>query len=100
MRMARVDLFFGAGRVDRSSWTRFLAEVVTQRFPDGLTSTDAAGQWLGSRGLVRERSRVMVIFYKPGRAADAKVDAIRAIYKARFHQTSVLRADSSACVNF
>lgn len=98
--MARVDLFFGAGRVDRPAWARFLAQVVTPRFPDGLTSHDADGQWLGPRGLVRERARVMVILHRPSRSADAGVEAVRAAYKARFHQSSVLRADSSACVSF
>ena len=98
--MARVDLFFGAERVGPAAWSRFLATIVTPRFPDGLTSLDGRGQWRGPRGLRVERSRVLVIYYRPASDADTKIEAIRAAYKRRFAQSSVLRADSSACVSF
>ena len=98
--MARVDLFFGAAHVGPQAWLRFLASVVTPRFPDGLTSYDGRGQWRGSRGLTVERSRTLVIYYKPLPGAEAKIEAIRAAYKRLFSQASVLRADSSACVSF
>jgi hypothetical protein len=32
--------------------------------------------------------------------SDDKIEAIRSAYKKRFHQKSVLRADSTACVAF
>ncbi len=98
--MARVDLFFGAGTVSPRAWRHFLAMVVTPRFPDGLTSLDGAGQWRSSRGLAKEPTRILVIFYRPDATSDARIDAIRTIYTRRFSQTSVLRADTSACVAF
>lgn len=95
--MARVDLYFGARRNRDRDWPRFLAEVVTPRFPDGLTSLDGYGQW---RGIAREAAHVLIIFYRPDAANDARIEAIRSLYKRRFKQKSVLRADTSACVAF
>ena len=96
--MNRVELYFGAGRVTALAWAAFLRGVVTPRFPDGLTSYEAQGRWRGPDGATAERTRVVVIFYRPDRGSDARIDAIRAIYKARFRQRSVLRADGTACV--
>ena len=31
--------------VSEAAWTRFVAREMTPRFPDGLTITDAIGQW-------------------------------------------------------
>ncbi len=98
--MARVELFFGARDVTPGAWASFLRGVVTPRFPDGLTSFEARGQWRGPGGSVAERTRVVVIFYHPDRDSDARIDAIRAAYKRRYRQTSVLRADGTACVGF
>jgi hypothetical protein len=102
--MAKVELYFGAGRATAAAssrkWARFLADTVTPRFPDGLTSWAADGQWRGPHGLAKEPAYVLVIFYRPDATSDARIDAIRATYARRFRQTSVLRADSSACVGF
>ena len=78
----------------------FLARVVTPRFPDGFTSLDGIGQWHGPRGLARERTHVLVIFYRRDDTSDARIEAIRSAYRRTFAQSSVLRADSSACVGF
>ncbi len=98
--MARVELYFGAGRSGRGAWRRFLSEVVTPRFPDGLTSLEAFGQWRGSRGLAREPAHLLIIFYRPDATSEERIEAVRTTYKRLFAQTSVLRADTSACVSF
>ena len=98
--MARAELFFGAGAVTPAAWRRFLADVVTPRFPGGLTSLEATGQWRGPRGLEREATHVLVILYEADSTSDARLETIRQIYKRRFAQTSVLRVDSSACASF
>ena len=98
--MARVELYFGAGRIGRRAWSHFLAEVVTPRFPDGLTVVDAMGQWRGARGRTREATDVLVVFYRPDATSEARIETIRSLYKKRFSQASVLRADSIACVSF
>ncbi len=98
--MARVDLFFGADDVGHRAWDAFLKSVITPRFPDGLTTFDARGQWRGRHGIMAERTRVLVIYYRRSATSGAAIDAIRAAFKSRFRQASVLRADSSACVSF
>lgn len=99
--MARVELYFGAGHIPRARWTRFLAQVVTPRFPDGLTTLEGLGQWRGADGRhVLEPTQIVVVFYRRDATSDARIEAIRRIYKLRFHQQSVLRADTNACVSF
>jgi hypothetical protein len=98
--MARVELYFGGRRGDRAAWTRFVANIVTPRFPEGLTDLMAAGQWRGPHGLTREPAHLLIIFYAPDATSDARIEAIRSHYKSSFRQSSVLRADSTACVGF
>ena len=105
--LAEIQLIFGASRKDAppvsdTEWAGFLAEEVTPRFPDGLTVLTGAGQWRDSQGtLVRESSRLLLIWYEPQAGANEKIEAIRTAYKTRFGQESVLRADGApACVSF
>ena len=98
--MGRVELYFGAVGATYRAWSVFLASVVTPRFPNGFTSLEGIGQWRGPRGLTRERTHVLVIFYHRDDTSDARIEAIRSAYRRTFAQVSVLRADSSACVGF
>lgn len=104
--MARLELLFGADRaggtpVGEAEWSLFLDSEVTPRFPDGLTVLDGAGQWRsGGGGILRERSRLLLIWYRPTARSEADIEAIRAAYKQRFAQESVLRADGVSCVSF
>lgn len=98
--MGRVELYFGARPHDAAAWRRFLATIVTPRFPDGLTDIQGAGQWRGPRGLLRERTHLLVIYYRLDATSDARIEAIRTLYRATFAQRSVLRADSTACIGF
>jgi hypothetical protein len=103
--MARVELLFGRARPDGGAvgdaeWSGFLDREVTPR-PDGLTVFDGAGQWRGRDGaIVREPSHLLVIWYRPSAKSEADIEAIRAAYKERFNQESVLRADGGSCVAF
>jgi hypothetical protein len=88
--------------VSEADWTRFVARGVMPRFPDGLTITNATGQWRDSASgrIVREPSKRVEIVL-PGRADDeARLDAVVAAYKRRFHQHSVGVVVQSACVSF
>ena len=105
--LARLELLFGSERKDllpisEDEWAAFLAAKVTPRFPDGLTVLKGYGQWRAAAGtLVKETSRLLLIWYAPVADADSRIEAIRAAYKARFGQDSVLRADGpAACVAF
>ena len=102
----RTELYFGrnipnGGTVGESDWQKFVDEVVTPRFPDGLTVLDADGQWRGKDGLIaREESKVIVLLYprKDRKATNAKIEEIRAEYKKRFAQESVMRIDITKSV--
>jgi len=104
-RMARLELIFGAqsprGPVTSRTFASFMDREVTPRFPDGLSVFEGSGQWRGQRGhITKERSRLLLIWYARDASSNAKIEAIRAAYKSRFHQDSVLRADESSCVSF
>lgn len=100
--MVRLELVFGLGQgVSERSFMHFLARQVTPRFPDGLSLFEGYGQWRNGKGrLVKERSRLLLIWHAADADSDAKVEAIRAAYKKRFRQESVLRAESLSCVSF
>jgi hypothetical protein len=101
------ELLFGRSiahqkTVSDAAWARFVAHELTPRFPDGLTVTDAIGQWrYGATGrLVRERSKQVEIVL-PGNVDDeARLDAAVAAYKRQFHQHSVGVIVRPACVSF
>lgn len=104
--MGRVELFFGATLSDGQpladeDWRKFVDEEVTPRFPEGLTEITGRGQWRRPDGVItREPSRVLLIWYSPAINKDADIEAIRAAYKTRFKQMSVMRVDGVNCVSF
>lgn len=98
-----VELFFGrglpdGGEVRDAAWVGFVDEVVTPRFPDGVTILDAVGQYRAGAAVGRERSKLLIMVVPDARDLDARVDAVIASYKARFQQQAVLRVDGSTCV--
>ncbi len=101
-----IDLYFGRnipgdGTVSEKQFQRFLSDVVTPRFPDGLSVLDVAGQFRGSSGaIVREPSKLLVILVPDAATAAKKVGQIITAYKDRFDQESVLHAEHPVCVAF
>ena len=98
-------LYFGTakpdGQVSADDWRRFVDEVVTPKFPQGLSVWQASGQWKSDVGpIVREPSYVLNVVHERGEVNDAAIDSIMNAYKARFRQEAVLRVRSSACVSF
>lgn len=91
-------LYFGRAmpgdQVGTGSWRDFLRDIVTPRFPDGLTWWDAQGQWKDSTGqVISERSFVLEIvrpYNVPPQEADSSVMTIINAYKTRYSQQSVL----------
>jgi hypothetical protein len=102
-------LYFGLGPADRpeqgvaeTAWREFLDHEVTPRFPDGLSVIDVYGQWQG-RGQAapeRLRSKLLVVDYPDTPDNRAKVEAIRAAWKRRTGDQSVLRVTQPAEVSF
>ena len=104
---ARTDLFFGTQKPDGSAvsdeeFKRFLDNVITPRFPDGLTLLMGFGQFRNSAGvIVQERSMLLILLYPPPTAdSSKKIEQIRTAYKQMFQQESVLRVDTAGLVSF
>ncbi|MCA3303990.1 MAG: DUF3574 domain-containing protein [Roseomonas sp.] len=89
--------------VTEAEWARFMAEVVTPAFPDGLTVLDGAGQWRNAAGQIsREDSKVLLLVL-PGQdqaTASARLTPVTAVWKARFAQDSVLTVFRQGCAGF
>ena len=104
--LVRDVLYFGrnrpdGGTVSDSEWQAFLDEVVTPRFPAGLTVVEAMGQWKGQSGHVeRERAEVLTVLHAGDALARRSVADVTAEYKRRFHQEAVLRERLTACTHF
>ena len=105
--MLRTELSFGlrrrgGGEVTDDEWRTFLRDEVAPRFPNGLTVLDARGQWRGpDQRLVEEPSRVVIVLYEPtDETAGTRIEEIRHLYKTRFDQDSVMRADSIDRLSF
>jgi hypothetical protein len=96
------ELLFGRNHVSEAAWNRFVAVEITTRFPDGLTTYDARGQWRapGSQKINRERSKEVMIAMPPSAENDARLQQIIETYKTRFKQQSVGLIVWPACVSF
>ncbi|PXV54070.1 Protein of unknown function [Dyella jiangningensis] len=102
-------LYFGLGLVgdeahgvSEQGWRDFLDAEVTPRFPDGLSVLDVYGQWQGKGQATPERlrSKMLVVDYPDTAANRDKVEAIRAAWKRRTGDQSVLRVTQPAEVSF
>jgi hypothetical protein len=103
--MSRTELIFGSERKDLppvtdAEWQSFVDDEIAQRFPDGFTLLDGQGEWRGSRGVVREKSHVLILWYLSSPQSQDKIEALRSIYEKRFGQDSVARIDGLDCVAF
>jgi hypothetical protein len=99
------SLYFGTARpggvVSEAEWREFVNEVATPRFPQGLTSWPASGQWRGASGVIeREASYVLHVVHPDTGADERGVAEIMREYRSRFQQEAVLRVRSNACVSF
>jgi hypothetical protein len=102
----RSELYFGrdlptGGEVSDEQFQQFLAEIVTPRFPDGLSVMEASGQWQGRDGrIVRERSKMLLIYHPADGPSQRKVHEIADEYARRYGQDSVMRVTTKAWVRF
>jgi len=102
-------LYFGLGPADapekgvsEAAWRDFLDKEVTSRFPAGLSVVDVYGQWQGKDETAPERirSKMLIIDY-PGTADnDRRIDAIRAAWKQKTGDRSVMKVTQPADVSF
>jgi Protein of unknown function (DUF3574) len=104
---ARTELYFGRAKSDGSmvsddEFRAFLDDMITPRFPKGLTVLSGAGQYRGSSGVItREGAMFVILLYPAGeKDSSAHIDKIRDSYRKTFEQESVLRVDDESCVYF
>lgn len=104
---ARTELYFGGAKPDGSMVTddefrAFLNEIITPRFPNGLTVLSGAGQFRGSSGMItREGAKFLILLYPAGdENSSVRIEEIRDSYRKTFGQESVLRVDGESCVDF
>ena len=102
-------LYFGLGPADHPDegvseveWRAFLDREVTPRFPDGLSVLDVYGQWRGKNQTIPERLRTkcLIIDYPDTAENRGKVEAIRAAWKQKTGDQSVMRVTEPADVSF
>ncbi len=85
--------------VSAAEWQAFLAQDVTPRFPQGITSWTANGQWRSASGeLQHESSHVLQLVHSDTRDTEAAVREMQALYRKRFDQEAVLRVRVPACI--
>lgn len=100
-----INLFLGRAKasgaiVPERAVARFLDEVVSPRFPDGLTVLDAYGEFRAPSGaFFREPAKLVLLLVPDAAAVEGKVQAIIRAYKRRFSQNAVLRTEQKLCVD-
>jgi hypothetical protein len=91
----------GADAVAREEWREFMSQVVTPRFPKGLTWWKAQGQWRNDAGAVeQERAYVLQVVHPDAESVEPAILEVTKQYRERFDQESVLRVSSPTCVSF
>lgn len=91
----------GGGVVSDSDWEQFLSDVVTPRFPAGLSVWRAQGQWRDASSVIqREDSMILDLLHPDDDKSEQSVQEIMTIYKTRFKQEAVLRVRDSVRVQF
>jgi hypothetical protein len=104
--LVRETLYFGrnrpgGGTVSDAEWRDFLSQVVTPKFPSGLTVQEASGQWQGASGAVeQERSEIVTLYHPDTEASRESIHEIALEYKRRFQQEAVLRESEPTCARF
>ena len=91
----------GGGVVGEADWDKFLSEVITPRFPAGLSVWRAQGQWRDKNSMIqREESFILDLLHPDDATSEQSVREIMTDYKVRFRQEAVLRVRDSVGVQF
>ena len=97
-------MFFGLESADgrtvgKAEWRRFLTDVITPRFPAGLTVLDGRGQWLRPDGVTEHEAVKVVIGAVASREGPEMklVDEISTIWLEAMGQDAVFRMAARAC---
>lgn len=101
----RTELYYGAGRLPadparEARWDDYINNVVTPRFPEGLTLLEGTGQWRVKEGQTprRNRTRILILIHEDTPEKSKQVDEIRSLWIEISGHQSVLRVSQPAYV--
>jgi hypothetical protein len=100
------QLYFGrqkpGGEVTDTEWQAFVNDVLSPRFPDGLTVVDARGRWRdpGTETTLSERSEMVLIVVPNGAGGRQAIGLAVQDYRRQFDQQSVLQVEKPVCATF
>lgn len=103
--MVQDTLYFGRRRPDGSlvtdaEWSAFREFVLGTMFPAGFTTWAGDGHWRNAAGRsISEPCHVFQVIGRLGEHADA-IQQVRARYRIRFNQESVLHASMPVTASF
>lgn len=84
------ELYFGrnkpVGTVYNQDLQNFLQTEITPRFPDGLTVLDANGQFLSSNGIIKEKTKLLILIHSNTQEDNQEIQEIVDEYKKQFQQ--------------
>jgi hypothetical protein len=106
MKTIKTEIYFGEdepGRkqVSPKAWQAFLSEVVTPRFPKGMTVLEAYGQMQHHDGRIEKQpSRVIVLVHPPGKGTDKRIHEVVQAYRDRFQNAQVMRLRTTVQAEF
>ena len=87
--------------VTDQAWEVFLRDIITPRFPNGLTVLDGQGQWQLLPGEIeQERSKVLIILSPRFDDAQERLAEIAIGYKDLFNQGAVIQTTTGTCTSF
>ena len=97
-------VYFGTnmpgGKVSAEDWQAFRDKVISPRFPDGLTSFKAEGQWRNKAGEIESESTyVLQVLHPDSAKTDAAIREVASLYQTRFRQEAVLRVRNASCIS-
>ena len=97
-------VYFGTnmpgGKISPEDWQAFRDTVITPRFPDGMTSFKAEGQWRNNAGQIESESTyVLQVIHSASPQTDAAIREVALLYQTRFRQEAVLRVRSASCIS-
>ncbi|MEH2252560.1 MAG: DUF3574 domain-containing protein [Nostoc sp.] len=94
------SLFFGrnipsGGEVSDADFQTFLNNIITPRFPNGLTIFDANGQYLYNTGnIIQEKFKYVTLIIEDTPQNQASIYDISQAYTQQFNQESVLQVSN------
>jgi Protein of unknown function (DUF3574) len=104
--LVKDELYFGLTKpegqiISESEWQKFVNDVITPHFQEGLTVLNGDGQFLNSSGiLIQEKSKIVILIYENRPEKNRAIENIIKTYKHTFQQESVLRVTSQVQVSF